>query len=255
MPVTPGPQFNKPPQEAPTLGKVVTEFEHNPNVIPSLLPEKEYLYVARTGTERDEQDPTDTFQGGVTIGVVGPQMYKYDEAEEEDPGALFSYYPPMVDHMYRTKGAKGIAPSLLGLADKEMRETHGVGLQIDPDASLSQHSSALVDKLASHGLTSPSPGITNTEDFDDGRDHVYQDHTKYETLDSTPGRTSETKNGLAKKTSVAERPRPLGEALAEGRAQLRGVLKGPKAVPVVSRGYKPRHARPISNMPGQGELF
>ena len=235
MSVTRGSQFPKPPQEAPTLGKIVTEYKNNPKFIPDLLPEKEYTYVARTGTERDETDPTDTYQGGATLKVAGPQMYKYDEADSSDTGALFSYHPPMVDSIYRTAGAKGVSASLLALADKEMRETHGVGLSIDPDTSLSKHSSALVDKLSSHGLTTPSPGITNNEDFDDSRGQVYGDNIKYETLAGTPGRTSVKTRSLGSKTDFAELERPLGEALAEGREHLRSTLKGPKAVPVVPK--------------------
>jgi hypothetical protein len=240
MPVTPGPQF--PPQEAPTLTEIVDTSDSDDYLIPERMTTLYASFGPKVAGEPER---------GATITLKGPTMYKYKSAQSWDPGALFSYDRPVLENAYASEGDQHLIPSMLALAHKST----GVGKgRIEASDSLSTWSQKLAEKFADKGLASipddvennslsfsNSGGqladirrmIGNTPHRDPAQDYE-EDFNNYDTVD-----TREIKADV-----------PLKSALAEGREHLRKVLRGSKNVPVV-----PRHAKPISNMPGQEKLF
>ena len=242
MSVTPGAKFSKPPQEAPTLTEIVNSYEDSS----MLIPEKSTTLYASFGPRI-----TGERERGAMITVHGPQMTKYDDARADDPGALFSYNPPTVQSAYASKGDQHVVPSLLALAHKKTGVGKGVMQASD---SLSAWSYPLAKKFADKGLaTVPSWHVPNGVDFSisgselaDMRVNIINnrsDTTKDESYEYTYPFGAVDRQEI--KADV-----PLEGALKEGREHLKKVLRGSKNVPVV-----PRHAKPISNMPGQEKLF
>jgi hypothetical protein len=185
------------------------------------------------------------------INVHGPQMTKYETARGDDPGALFDYKPPTVQSAYASKGDQHIIPSLLALAHKKIGVGKGVMQASD---SLSAWSYPLAKKFADKGLaTIPAWHVPNGMGFSGATSELADMRVNLKNNRSDPTKDQQYEYtypyGAVEREEIKAEV-PLEGALKEGREHLKGILKGSKNVPVV-----PRHAKPISNMPGQEKLF
>jgi hypothetical protein len=115
-----------------------------------LLPSTSSAFLVKSG-----HDKATNAHEGVVVGIEGPTAIKYEEANKDDPGALFRYNRPSIETLFSHGSGKSHVAAALGMAHKEALEQYGAAPTHSAD--LTPYSMGVVKSAIKKGAVVKNP--------------------------------------------------------------------------------------------------